>query len=368
MLYAMWNNKVIDAELIAETEVTETPVRKASGKELRCIDPHCEHPVIGYKHGPHRKPHFFHLVNGNCDYSDFDKTDNSFVRDARKVLYHHFYSLGYDVEREQKLLNSRKYSHLLFHIGERNIVLQIAQPSTTAKYIDEFTAECERCGFELKWIVLGNCYDYQSEKHNYHAARYLFNHSTYKDLLVLDMETEKVSQTKHDGTSYTYKGFCLKDHLNYNIDYFNLIKPIGNLILFDGEPTLSGFHEAYEDWQVKKQEEFEKMKYMIDEREKKREITSSVQKIMHDNFVNNTISRFELATPISINHDKPNLKSSINQYVLGTRIVHNTYGIGYITKISLLSECKHIIRVRYYNTYISHELEILIEQNLIRIL
>lgn len=121
MLYAKWNNKVIDAESVAETEVSETLVRKVSGIELLCVDPHCDYPLVGYKHGHSCRPHFFHLVNGNCDYAAFERTDNSLVREARNSLYHHFRDIGYNVEREQKLPDGKKYCHLLFHIDKRDI-------------------------------------------------------------------------------------------------------------------------------------------------------------------------------------------------------------------------------------------------------
>ena len=108
MLYALYNGKIISAEEIAEKESDETPVRRASGrKELRCIDPECECKTVFYRHGKVKRPHFSHAREGRCDYGDFDRTDNSELKEARIALYQHFKNLGYSVECEQKLPDSR---------------------------------------------------------------------------------------------------------------------------------------------------------------------------------------------------------------------------------------------------------------------
>ncbi|MCM1166824.1 MAG: hypothetical protein NC299_13160 [Lachnospiraceae bacterium] len=188
MLYALWNGELLNAEDVAKIYDVENTIRLASSnKELRCKDPNCTNPIVRYKNGQKRSAHFSHINKGNCDYADFDANDVSVVREARNLLFDHFAKLGYDVHREQKLPNSRRYCHLLFHIDGRNVVLQIAQSTTLAKDTEAMTIECENCGYELLWIVLDSSDVHQYEKHNYHAMRHSFNRSAGNDLLVLDI-------------------------------------------------------------------------------------------------------------------------------------------------------------------------------------
>lgn len=350
MLYALWNDTVINAEAIAQTEASETPVRKASGnKMLRCIDPDCEKPLVGYRHGPLRSPHFYHIEKGGCDYGDFDSSDTSPLREARSALYNHFKSLGYEVEREKKLPDSRKYAHLVLHIGDKNIVIQIAQATTSANQISSFTLECEKCGYELRWIVLGYYFDIQWEKDNYHAMRYQFNHSENRDLLVLDMDAEKISQTQIGESQYIYKNYNLQHRLSFDIHNFRLVKAMDSLRIVDGELSLDGFSEAYKSWLKEKQSAFDIMKHEIDEQERRRELEASLKKRVSKPPVFQTTSAFS-EPALSSPHRPSNIVTPemISQFKEGTNIKHRIFGNGRIISITLNPETNtHTVFIKF---------------------
>lgn len=367
MLYALWGDKVINAEEIAETEASETPVRLASGnKVLRCVDPDCEFPLVFYKHGQKKRAHFCHAKEGRCDYGDFDRTDTSELREARNALYQHFKSLGYDVEREKKLPDSKRYAHLLLHIGDNNIVVQIAQESTSAKYIQSMTQECEKCGFELRWIVLGYYSEVQPEKENYHAMRYQYNHSANRDLLVLDMDAGKISQHKIDENNYSYKSYNLGGRFS---EYFRFTKAISCLRIADCELTLDGFSEAYNSWLDEKHTAFEKMKQQVDEQERKR-ASEAAEKAARAN--QPVLRTLPISKPAAPKPPKPQITITpemISQYQVGTKIRHRIRGDGEILSITTVPEThEHIIVIRYKERERSCNLEDLLKSKAITIL
>lgn len=362
MLYALYNGEIISAEEIAEKESDETPVRRASGrKELRCIDPECECKTVFYRHGKVKRPHFSHARDGRCDYGDFDRTDNSELKEARIALYQHFKNLGYSVECEQKLPDSRLYSHLLLHIGGKNIVIQIAQSSTSANRIYYMTQACEKCGYELRWIVLGIYSEIQWERDNYHAMRYQYNHSANRDLLVLDMTAEKISQHKIDENEYVYKSHDLGAE-----KYFFMYKGISSLRIADNELTLDGFTEAYNEWLIQKQKDFEKMKQEIDAPESRRKA---------DSLLKPTSKRPAPLPPATYHKDKPLspriiiTPEMVSQYQAGTKIKHTIRGEGVIISITKEPNSElHTIEVQYKHMTRTHPLEEFLKRGMIKIL
>lgn len=48
---AKWNDLEISATDIASDYQKEAEIRKVSGKELICLDPECESPLLKYCHG-----------------------------------------------------------------------------------------------------------------------------------------------------------------------------------------------------------------------------------------------------------------------------------------------------------------------------
>lgn len=359
MLYALYNGEIISAEEIAEKESDETPVRRASGrKELRCIDPECECKTVFYRHGKVKRPHFSHAREGRCDYGDFDRTDNSELKEARIALYQHFKNLGYYVECEQKLPDSRLYSHLLLHIGGKNIVIQIAQSSTSANMIYYMTQACEKCGYELRWIVLGIYSEIQWERDNYHAMRYQYNHSTNRDLLVLDMSAEKISQHKIDENEYVYKSHDLGAD-----DYFFMDKGIASLQIANNELTLDGFTEAYNEWVVQKQKDFEKMKQEIDALESRRKA---------DSLLKPTTKHPAPLQPAAYHKGKPQAPriivtlEMVSQYQAGMIVKHKTRGNGVIISISQDPVSKqHNILIKFEYRERQFRLEELLENDMI---
>lgn len=277
----MWQNKILNADDVAETEAFETKIRLASSnKELKCIDESCQCSTIIYRHGPKRKPHFAHLYKGDCDYAEFDDNDKPVLRDVRTALFRHFKSKGYNIELEVKLPKGSKYAHLLIKLPAKQVVLQIATSTTSAKYIESLTSECQYSGYELKWIVIGDPYELQCEKHNYHAMRYQFNHSENRDLLIIDSIASTVSQTKEDPTEYIYKGKNLEIEYRYfeeAIHSFQYIAPLSSLVFVDGEISIDVFRHEYDLWNSRKNIAFEKMKNDIDMSERHKSELNKLQ-------------------------------------------------------------------------------------------
>lgn len=86
---AKWNDLEISATDIASDYQKEAEIRKVSGKELICLDPECESPLLKYCHGEKKSAYFAHLHDGNCDYAQFDRQP-SILREIRYQLYESF--------------------------------------------------------------------------------------------------------------------------------------------------------------------------------------------------------------------------------------------------------------------------------------
>lgn len=82
---AKWNDLEISATDIASDYQKEAEIRKVSGKELICLDPECESPLLKYCHGEKKSAYFAHLHGGNCDYAQFDRQP-SILREILSVV------------------------------------------------------------------------------------------------------------------------------------------------------------------------------------------------------------------------------------------------------------------------------------------
>lgn len=363
MLYALWNGEIINAEEISENWETEKQVKQNNGKDnLRCVDPSCQYPSLLYCHGKIRRAYFSHAKKGDCDYGDFDKSDNSELKEARTVLFEHFKSLGYDVERERKLPGSRMYSHLLLNIDGKNIVVQIAQSTTSAKYINSLEQECQKCGYELRWVVLGSYDESQREKENYYAMRYQYNESNNKDLLILDIEYGRISQHKIDESDYHYKSNNLGGD-----KYFRMDRPIGSLRVEDGELTLDGFNESYNTWLAQKKENFEKKKRQLDELDKKwvevhsQKRASSAKSLLANGNLPSPKSSSAAKSKISVTPEM------INQFKVGARVKHKNLDEGEVISISEDPVTHlHNVEIQYKYKRRKHTLEELLENQMIK--
>ncbi len=267
----MWQGQLLDADEVAITEEFETKIRKAGANhELRCTDPECK-CFICYKHGQKRKPHFAHIGESECAYAQFEKQDTSEKKIIRSALYTHFAGLGYNVKREVRLPNGKKYCDLLLSQNNQNIVLRITLSTTSATYIEEYTKECAQSDCKLLWIAVGDPHDYHCEKHHYHPMRYQFNHTANKNLLIVDSDATTVSQIKEDNTQYAYKGHPLDyRYFSGDIHNFQIVRPISELRIVDGELTIDGFSDEYSAWIERKNAALAKMKADIDAEEKRR--------------------------------------------------------------------------------------------------
>lgn len=384
MINGMWQGQLLDADEVAVTEEFETKIRKAGANhELRCTDPECK-CFICYKHGKKRKPHFAHIGESECAYAQFEKQDTSDKKSVRSALYTHFTSLGYDVKREVRLPNGRKYCDLLLNSNDQNIVLRIALSTTSATYIEEYTKECEQSKCKLLWIAIGDPYDVHFEKHHYHAMRYQFNHTTNKNLLIIDSDATMVSQTKEDDTRYEYKGQALNyRYFSEDVHNIQIVRPVSELRIVDGELTIDSFCDEYNAWIDRKQAAFAKMRAAIDAEEIRR---AEAEKLRAKQFEENRKRRLQTQQFMMTrqNNDK-NFARSIplipykqggvvsrvfSDYKIGTKVLHSKYGYGVIVNTSInATTAKHEIKVRYDGgNQHTQELEILFAAGTISII
>lgn len=383
MVNGMWQGQPLDADEVAATEEFETKIRKAGANhELRCTDPECK-CFICYKHGKKRKPHFAHIGESECAYAQFEKQDTPIKMIVRSALYAHFANLGYDVKREVRLPNGRKYCDLLLNINNQNVVLRIVLSTTSATYIEEYTKECEQSDCKLLWIAIGDPYDVHYEKHHYHAMRYLFNHTANKNLLIIAPDATMVSQTKEDNTRYVYKGKWLNNrYFLEDVHNFQIVRPVSELRIVDGELTIDGFSDAYDAWMQRKYMAFEKMRADIDAEEKRRTELEKMQVEPNDFWSRRGHTpRFrgvyqdnDMRTVRNDLYQNPrNLNSfsapNISGYNVGTRVFHNIYGYGVIIEMTnKANSSNHLIKIKYDNGQTnSYELEVLIKAGIISI-
>ena len=369
MINGLWQGKVLDADEVAKTEEFETKIRIAgANNELKCTDPECN-SAIQYKHGQLKRPHFAHKSKSACAYAEFEKQDNSTKKKVRSALYNHFVSLGYDVKREVRIPNGRKYCDLLLNIRNQNFVIRISSSSSKAKDVKEFTEECERNNCKLLWISIGDPYITHHEKHHYHAMRYQFNHTTNKNLLIINSDATIVAQIKEDDLQYEYKGCSLNSrYFSEDIHNFKIIRDVSELRIIDGELTIDGFVDEYDAWNERKQTAFEKMKADIDSYENRisaaRQITEAYNKSSQDQqfgayhrnvWRNNSVP--------SADSESDTASTDISGYCVGAKVLHTEYGYGQIVELSNKSNSQnHLIKVRYFDGYTySHELEVLIK-------
>lgn len=336
MFSCMWNGERIDAFEISKPEGLEREIRKAAkNKELRCIDPNCECPELGFRHGAKKGAHFYHFCDSNCGYAYFEKSDKSIIRDVRKVLFEHFKSNGYNVERECRLPIGGKFCHLLFNMDNRKIVLQIADQKTQIKDREMLQEACSKNKCALKWIVVGNPNDNQDEYRNYHMNRYLLNNSTNKDLVIINDVADTISQTKYIEDA-RFSG-CEK--------YFKVKAPLDQLSFINGELAISGFYEKFNRWfSVKagekdrqKRKDMEFWRKVHEENEKQAaSFGTSVQKTARPFQPKNT-------SLVNSNYTEKNYSPKIEEpsyspidyskFVVGVKVEHEKYGGGVIIAI-----------------------------------
>lgn len=385
MINGMWQGQLLDADEVAVTEEFETKIRKAGANhELRCTDPECK-CFICYKHGKKRKPHFAHIGESECAYAQFEKQDTSDKKSVRSALYTHFTSLGYDVKREVRLPNGRKYCDLLLNINDQNIVLRIALSTTSATYIEEYTKECEQSDCKLLWIAIGDPYDMHFEKHHYHAMRYQFNHTKNKNLLIIDSDATMVSQIKEDNTRYEYKGQALNyRYFSEDVHNFQIVRPVSELRIVDGELTIDSFCDEYNAWVDRKQAAFAKMKAAIDAEEIRRAEAERLQAKQFEEARKRRLQMQRMQMPRQYNNrnsarsntplipykQRGATSTRLSDYNVGTQVLHSKYGYGQIVEFKINPHSsKHLIRIKYENGQInSYELEVLIKAGTISII
>lgn len=345
MFSCMWNGKRIDAFEVSNPESLETQIRKAaSNRELRCIDPNCECPELGYKHGEKKSSHFYHYRNSNCGYTYFEKNDKPIIKSVRNALFDHFKIKGYNVERECRLPIGGIFCHLLFDIDNKKIVLQIADKTTRVNDREKIQKACEENDYSLKWIVIGDPNQHQDEYQNYHIHRYLLNHSKNNDLLIIDESATMLSQTL----------IFEDDRFSEHERYYRITAPLDQLSFADSEITIANFYENFNQWFSDELAEKERQR-LEDEAWLQREREESIKRMLaleeaalkmprstsfkYPSHINDNFTVGDYPSKV----DEPSYHIDCSKFVVGARINHGIYGIGTISEFFRETQKVHII-------------------------
>ena len=349
MFNCMWNGERIDAFEISKPEGLEREIRRAAkNKELRCIDPNCECPELGFKHGAKKGAHFYHFRDSNCGYAYFEKNDKPIIRDVRKVLFEHFKSNGYNVERECRLPIGGKFCHLLFNMDNRKIVLQIADRKTQIKDRETLQEACSKNKCDLKWIVVGDPNDNQDEYSNYHMNRYLLNNSANKDLVIINDVADTISQTKY-----------IEDaRFSGSEKYFKEKASLNQLAFINGELTILGFYDRFKRWFSVMAEEKDAQNRKEREFWRNAHVENEKQATFHGTSVQRTAKSYHSKYTSSVNSDytENNYSSKVEEpsyspidyskFVVGMKVEHEIYGDGVIIEIDRANKK---VRLRFDN-------------------
>ena len=254
---AKWNGNFYTATEIAESYELEKIIRKASGrKELRCVDPDCNSPILRYCHGEIKCAFFAHLNNCTCDYAEFDKENTQVIRQVKRNIFNNFSSRGLDVQLEVKLL-PRHYTHLLFTIPNgKKIAVELGTQRTTANKIEYLSEQYKNIDIDVKWIVVSNFQTPVKENETFFIKRYLLNESKMKDILILNWDGTEVTQYIVDPNEYRYNGKNLRS-VNYP-DIYSETTDLSQLVFDDEELCIEGFYSRYQGWLVRKRKAFNK--------------------------------------------------------------------------------------------------------------
>jgi hypothetical protein len=267
---AIWNGKFYTATEIANSYELEKNIRKASGrKELRCVDPDCNSPILRYCHGEIKCAFFAHLDNCSCDYAEFDKENTQVMRDVKRTIFENFTSRGFDVQLEVKLL-PRHYTHLLFTMPSgKKIAVELGTQRTTANRIDYLSEQYKNIGIDVKWIVISNSQTPVKENETFFIKRYLLNESQRKDILILNWDGTEITQYVVDPNEYLYNGNSL--HSTNYPDIYSETSSLSDIVFEDEELSIAGFHSRYQDWLITKRAAFDKKIAQMEEETRRRE-------------------------------------------------------------------------------------------------
>lgn len=248
----LWNDKLVMARDISNSYELETKIRIASGhKELMCPDPQCEAIMI-YRHGEKKEAHFAHLKKSDaCDYDEYDRGNNEYIKKVKKTLYNHFTSLGYDIQMDVKLLEHH-YTHLtISFIDGSRIALELGTKAVTANHIEKISKQYFDKNITVRWIVIDKIETDLKESQTYYIKRSSLNESENRDLIVIDFEADNVAQYKMDLDKYQYNNNDFYPVSNQNP--YKYVSNISQLTILNKDIALSGFNKLYERWKQKKQ-------------------------------------------------------------------------------------------------------------------
>lgn len=271
---AKWNGVLYVATDVSKKYEIEKCIRKASGRrELRCIDPDCDNPVIKYCHGSKSMPYFAHIRKSSCEYEEFDRENTPIIRSVKSILYDVLKTKGFDVQLDVKIV-SHHYTHLLIDNNGNKLAIELTSKSISANRIDYIASKYKESNVKVKWVIVNDLESPSRESDLPFIKRFIVNETDRKDVLEITPDGRIVYQYMLDPNKYEYKGRELQS-VNYP-QIYQVKSYISMLTIENQELTISGFFDKYTKWLNTKKEAFSK-KILSIQNEEKRLVENSMR-------------------------------------------------------------------------------------------
>ena len=280
---AKWREVLYIANEVCLDYNAEKQIRKASGRrELRCIDPDCNNPIVKYCHGEKKSPYFAHINKSLCEYEEFDRENTSIIKIIKLKLFDIIKNNGFNVQLDVKLI-PHHYTHLLVSNQEKKLAIELVNRNISANRIDFLASNYKNNNINVKFVVINELEDPICENELAFVKRFIVNEVDKNDVLEIELNGKSVKQYIIDSNKYQYNGREISSK-NYP-QIYQMNGNICNITIENDTLTLKSFFEDYDSWLAKKKSAFEKKiiamqneeKRLAEERAKREEIARRMQ-------------------------------------------------------------------------------------------
>ncbi len=273
MQNALWKGEPIIACRVAQNTNMDVAVRVASKeKELRCPDPDCGNPLLCYRHGEIRIPHFAHVGNNVvCDYAKFDSQNNEMQKEVCRHVYEILSAQGYKVKMEVKIFG-HQYTHLTIEYESTILAIQIVPYNISAKKVSNWTRACKQYGIMPLVLFIGaetfSKGIYVKSTYAFLYNRHVNNSTVCKNIFLISDDASKMTLYKRDKhmSEYVYKGQYIESMDRDSVFWESAT--LEDMTFEDGEWSIKGYNGRYNEWLIKRMDTFKQEVSLIEKRER----------------------------------------------------------------------------------------------------